>query len=484
MNRRGRFFLFFSLPLTLAVVEPLLAQPQVAAPGTALSLPTATPTRTPTRTPTPRSKTDRPAQGTGPGAASQASGAKPALPTATQTPLPVPKKPPSGAAAASSSVVAGSSMASILNTPYHALDRLDFDAVWDGQSFLKTFSFTTNAKGYIRAEIPPGPFHVTEIRELGPPKTAGSKNPGQGFGQQPMITQETKGKVSFTENQPGPWTYGADAGNQILIHVVFKPKFDISSMMAGQKSATMKVSGPGPKGNWALSIPLQGMFNGLQLKPVFLADEREPYVIEGDGTRDLLVGLTGVGTAVNGTIRGGTLLPGVSVAPVPAAAPANGTTKVNVRLGLKWGAGGLQPDAQPRSIELIFDYPGGPQRLTLSLTPVPGFLQINSLKRSDCGVAEFNFQLNADARAQGYLMMWGNNWDLINRRYVWGEARVEGQRFAGDVSIFYERKGDQVLTYARFGATPPEVMARIKRGAVTFACQLVKVLGPPENQPK
>jgi hypothetical protein len=216
---------------------------------------------------------------------------------------------------------APASVARIANTPAHSPDHLDFGAVWDGEAATRTLSLTTLAAGHVRAELPAGPFFVTEIRELGPPRT-GSKN--LGGPPQVSMTVETKGRVTFPDGGAGPWTYGADAGSQVILRVVFKPKLDLGGMLAGPKKATLKVSGPGPRGNWTLAIPLTGTFNGTRLAPLVILLEKEILKVATPfQTADLAVRLVGTGEAVSGDIVWASLTPGL---------------KPGVRKGIQLGA--------------------------------------------------------------------------------------------------------------------------------------------------
>jgi hypothetical protein len=197
----------------------------------------------------------------------------------------------------------GASRATHLGPPAFSPTQLDFGEVWDGQSAMRTFSLTSAAPGTIKIEIPPGPFFVTEIRELSPPKPGGSKN-NPSPQPQPIFVQETKGKGSFPEGVPSPWTYSAvAAGDQILVHLLFKPKFDISTMMAGPKSATMKVSGPGAIGSYSFSVPLAGMFDGKHTSPVLVLPQSEVVVpVTGQETAKMVVRLVAAGEEVTGKV--------------------------------------------------------------------------------------------------------------------------------------------------------------------------------------
>jgi hypothetical protein len=154
-------------------------------------------------------------------------------------------------------------MSKFVNEPDHSPDKLDFGEVWEGQSNTRSFRLTANGSGNVVVSIPPGPFRVAEIRALGPEHLAG----GKGTGPMPKgpigPVRDLKHKVSFEPDNNGPWTASADAGDQLQIYVVFAPKvlFD-----PGEKTATMKVAGPGPMGNWVLTVPLRGVSRAEQPK--------------------------------------------------------------------------------------------------------------------------------------------------------------------------------------------------------------------------
>jgi hypothetical protein len=58
---------------------------------------------------------------------------------------------------------------------------------------------------------------------------------------------------------------GAAPNTEMQIDIVFTPK--IQRGTTGLKIATMSVTGPGPRGAWALSVPLHGVLNELKLGP-------------------------------------------------------------------------------------------------------------------------------------------------------------------------------------------------------------------------
>src|SRR5262249_49192334 len=114
---------YFALMLLVAGAE-LSRAPALQAPAPAIRV-SASPSPTP-----PQKRGDRPA----PNPAAAMAVAQPAVPT--------------------------------MNTPQHAPDQLDFGQVLDGKSATRTLSLTTNAPGYVTVNIPPGPFRVSEFREM------------------------------------------------------------------------------------------------------------------------------------------------------------------------------------------------------------------------------------------------------------------------------------------------------------------------------
>jgi len=190
----------------------------------------------------------------------------PAKVNALPTPTPPQKRgdrPPAGSASAPlNAATSPASSAPIFNAPQHSPDQLDFGSIPDGASTKKTFSLTTNASGYVTVAIPAGPFHLVEFREIGPAQ-GGSKNPG---GQSPAVALGgIRSRIKYQENQTGPFQWSMAPNTEMQIDIVFAPK--IQGGTAGPKIANMSVTGPGPRGNWALTIPLRGSLSNLKVSP-------------------------------------------------------------------------------------------------------------------------------------------------------------------------------------------------------------------------
>jgi len=221
-NRKTILWLlaWFIALATATQASPL--PPQGAAPGKTNALPEPTP---------PQKRGDRPA----PGPAAQGAASAPAAPSAG---LP-------------------SSSVAVLNTPQHAPDQLDFGSVADGAPVTRTFTLLTNAAGYVSVTIPPGPFRVSEFREMGP-LPAGSKNlPLQS---QPAAVSGVRSRIRYQEGQNGPYQWNMAPNTQMQVDVVVAPRSQ-NTQLAGVKTVIMYVTGPGPHGNWVITVPLRATIN-------------------------------------------------------------------------------------------------------------------------------------------------------------------------------------------------------------------------------
>jgi hypothetical protein len=152
---------------------------------------------------------------------------------------------------------------STVNTPQHSPGQLDFGTVQDGLSSRQTFSLTTNASGYVTVSIPAGPFRIAEFREMAPLQ-GGSKNAGG----QPAATAigGVKSRIRYQEGQTGPYQWSMAANAVMQVDLIFAPTIK-GGTKVGQVLGSMNVSGPGPRGNWSLAIPLRGVLGNLVLTP-------------------------------------------------------------------------------------------------------------------------------------------------------------------------------------------------------------------------
>src|SRR5262249_186461 len=251
-----------------------------------------------------------------------------AVVTATPTPPKALQTAPAGVAARPTPTPAAAppSVGSIAlsNSPVHSPDQFDFAEVWDADVAKKTFYITANASGVITVNIPAGPFHVSEYREMGEAKGT-SKNTGMAKG--PIVPiQPVKVRYQYPDGGTGPLQWKLEPGTDVQIDVVFQPHFKFGSEMAGQKTSIMKVTGPGPKLNWTLAVPLRGMFDGLKLQAQIVPVTGDVYAVRGDPKTWISVKLFGVERNVTGTLRSeGPMPPGVSVVPTQVTVAAKQT---------------------------------------------------------------------------------------------------------------------------------------------------------------
>jgi hypothetical protein len=511
--------IIYCLAIVLLAYGLLAATPQATSPGSVAARPTPTPTPvapakqsvavvtpTPTATPTPLSTVKQSgavvtATPTPLSPAKQSIAVVTPTPKATPTPVstvkqsgavvaatPTPPKAlqtaPAGVAARPTPTPAAASPSigsiALSNTPFHSPDQFDFGEVWDGDLARKTFHITANASGFITVDIPAGPFHVSEYREMGK-ATGGSKNMGTGKG--PIVPiQPVKVRYPYPDGRTGPLQWKVEPDTDVQIDVVFQPHFKFGGEMAGQKSASMKVSGPGPKLNWTLAVPLRGMFDGVKISALMTADQKEVFgVQQNDEGAYVNVTITGLGTPVQGTIKaGGTLPKGVSVEPQVVTVPAKFSLKVPVWIAF----GAVRPGVQ-QPLELVFESSNGASKTQLLLTILPNAdFEMNSGNRGDCGVSRASLSLQITPPSQsktkrtlgrrGWVFL-GWNFDVADTRYVEMTAQSGGvvlfapQTFVLPVRVSDETRQNSVYL-EEFDVTA-EDWARIMQGPTLFGCR-------------
>lgn len=517
--REGRLGMRMNYSIVVALMSLLTvaARPQATAPGSVAARPTPTPTPvapakqagamvtpTPATTPTPLSAVKQ-SGAVVTATPTPVSPAKQSIAIVTPTPKPTPTPlstvkqsgavvtatpTPNGLQTAPAGVAArptptplavSPSVGSIAlsNTPVHSPDQFDFGEVWDGDLAKKTFHITANASGFITVDIPAGPFHVSEYREMGK-ATGGSKNMGTGKG--PIVPiQPVKVRYPYPDGRTGPLQWKVEPDTDVQIDVVFQPHFKFGGEMAGQKTSTMKVTGPGPKLNWTLSVPLRGMFDGVKISALMTADQKEVFGVQHDEGAYVNVTITGLGTPVQGTIKaGGTLPKGVSVESQVVTVPAKASLKVPV-----WIAFHAIQAWRQQPMELLFESSNGSSKTQLLLTISPNDdFEMNSGNRGDCGVSRASLSLQITPPSQskttrtpgrlGWVFL-GSNFDVANRRIVEMTAQSGGLKlFAPMQFTLYEANADEVRQNSayleKFDVTA-EDWATIMQGPTLFGCR-------------
>jgi hypothetical protein len=351
--------------------------------------------------------------------------------------------------------------------------RLNFPAVWNGESRKLTLRLASPANGYVSAKLSDRNFRIAELRAMG-----GGLMTGGG----PIAARLPSGAPVTHE----PFEKSVEAGQEIQVDVVFEPKFSLENV-AGPKSASLQLAGPGAASSpkWSIPVSLAGTFSGIRLGVTMTSDEREIYLVEPEASFDVTLTFVGTDVARKGTLRGQNLPAGVSLAPQPLAVPPGQTMKAVVRLQFNWGS--FRKDGVGRPGEIVFEHDGGSSKAGLTLTGLPAGLTLDSGFREDCGITTAWMQLRASPGKITFYL-WAQNASVIKAPVIWGEADAAGERIWGTpISVNYAVPTVPVLRTINSDMFPPpsrEDYAKIVRGPVTFRCQAVKVLAPPENQPK
>ena len=395
--------------------------------------------------------------------------AAPGVPTAAPTPTPASlagksTKPPA--------------IAAVIDLPVHAPQQLEFAAVWNGQSSRRTFGLATTAAGAVSAQIPAGPFRIVEFRLMSGPALPADTLAARVAG---GSARQVEFRQSYTAGQPAPSQWNVGANQDIEIDVLFEPKFDLFSMTAGPKSAAMRVTGPGPRQPWTLSVPMQGMFTGLHIEAIFTVDDKELLAVSPTTHLDVGVRLVGVDTAVKGTVQGKAPPAGVSVGSVPVSVNPKQTITAKVPVTLAWNA--LTPDGKNRDVSLTLEAPGVSSTATFSIVPVPGTVSAGG-QPTDCGIAWLGW--SAILFPDGHLVynLNGNNRDLINVRDVLTTLSVGGRVVAwGYMHLDFDPGGKLMTSFNQWNSANVNANFASRfstadyvpavRGGVAFSCKLV-----------
>jgi len=375
--------------------------------------------------------------------------------------------PPKGAGISGS--VSGESQLALM--PTHSPDALYFGAVWQGDSAKQTFHFDNTGSGYIHVDTPL-PFQVSEIRAL--TAGGGSKNSGKGLPQNMPLGPQVKTRVKFTPNQNGPYTALVDAGTNVEVDVVLQPQLQST---IGDKSALMKISGPGAIHDWGMSIPLHGtVAAGLEASPSQL------WAIGNDQGAYVNVIIHGTNSNVSGTLKGGGVLPpGISITPQSVNVPASGTFQTQLWLAFN----GISTDLKARPLQIVFEAPNHSTSSQIQFRGVPDTaLEINSGDRGDCGVSRASLSLrispphqykNLTTKGKRGWVFLGWNYDLLNSRYVEMTADSGGvSLFSHTPFVIRQNTSDQVREFSPYEEdfdVTPEKWAKILQGPANFGCR-------------
>jgi hypothetical protein len=373
--------------------------------------------------------------------------------------------------------------------PQFSPTSLDFGEVWNGQSTTRTLQLTAIADGYVRVDIPSGPFRVAAIREYGAPgggradvalSQANTPNSSVQASTAPTANRVQKGNVTFAPG-PGPWTASATSGDEVDVDLVFEPKFDLAKMTAGPKTAAMSVQGPGPKANWTLSVPMRGTFDGLVVSAAMVVDNPQIVAVQGTAQVDVNVRVTGTDSVLKGTVQGANLPAGVQIKPVPVTVNPAQTTSAKIPVSLNWGP--LAPDAKDRIVNLTFEANGKTSSAMFTLVPVPTSVSAGEAKRTNCGVQQIGWLAQLYPTGRVLFTLRGDNLDLVNNRNVIGIVNIANQSVAWGVVHFKlgsdahpDTQWDSVniVTNVDFASRfRAEDYVAAARGPISLTCQLI-----------
>jgi hypothetical protein len=359
--------------------------------------------------------------------------------------------------------------------PWHSADQLDFGEIWEGQTTRRTLSLKATGAGAITAAVPGAPFRISEMRVMGVGGSVGGGGPNKMGMTSPAAIRTVR-----VRQTSAPWSINANTDEEVQIDVIFEPKFNLFSMAAGQKTTTLKVNGPSPKGNWALSIAGRGMFDGLRVGGTMTIDEKESMVVQGNATFELTANVTATDKVLQGTIHGGSLPAGVSAASVPVSVAPGTTSKVKIPLQINWGS--LPTNGSVQNGELVLDSPQGNSKASFAIEGVPTSVS-SGFDRSDCGIQRLGTLVQLYPTGRVVLSLSGSNFDIANNRHPIAVVYVGKKPVAwGTISLPFSIKGStdyhqwdsSVLNYNFNSRMTPADYLAAARGEISWTCGLIE----------
>ena len=317
-----------------------------------------------------------------------------------------------------------------LNLIDYSPTSLKFPDSWDQQTVTATLHVTSNTDGPVTAALGANsPFAIKSMTIYD-----GTITQHVGFGGQPIALRKVEAQVTHA-----PWSIDANAGQDVDIELSFSPKFNLNSFTAGVKKDTLAVKGSYWNPNdpvekpWKLSVPVSGLFKGIQVDVIFEADEDNVTFITPPAYNpsvkqnfEITATLVNVGQDVNGTIVGNDLGPGLSMAPIPITLAKGKTMKTTLVFSIDPESTLYLtlPYGHQVPIGAKLELPGRSSTISMTMTPYDGIHEWDFLG-SGAGV-DFNadFWMYSSGDFTFNIEGYNNNW-------FWSdEVSVDG-RFNG-----------------------------------------------------
>jgi hypothetical protein len=311
----------------------------------------------------------------------------------------------------------------------HSPKSLAFPAVWDGQQSVLTLNVTSPMTGPVSAALPAGtPFRVLRMTAYD-----GTLHTSPG-----STTRAARG-VSQSRTA-APWTVNTVAGQDVAIDVAFQPVLNIGSMLAGNYSSTLTVSGAqnGGKGPpWKADVPTQGFFRGKSIGVLMNSPTHElfavlptpPYIQTQPEDIDLPITLININDTATGTIRANALPQGVTMDPLSITVPRGQTVNSTLHFHVDRTRGILHGPQDSYPVTVRFDYNGPPSQLGLTITVLPTALEWDSGPQS-CLSVDYSVGLTLFPSGSSIFVGTFANENLVFRYKIEVHPVLGGERLA------------------------------------------------------
>lgn len=307
---------------------------------------------------------------------------------------PTPASTPARAAAVAAAPALAAARAPEIQPP-----RLDFPALWNGEAKKLTVRFASPAAGTVSAKLSDRNFRVTELRAMG-----GGLMTGGG----PVAARLPSGSPVTRE----PFEKSVAEGQEVQVDVVFEPKFSLDNV-AGPKTATLVLAGPGAPTSWRVDVPVAGRFEGIKLSLVFKTDGDTFDVVEPDNQFQVPVSLLGFGHTVQGRFRLKSAPNGFLMDEKTFSVPPGGTARTTLTFhlaGIWLGNGAYRPGGEVR---VVFEYEGKSSEVVFTVRPHVKMLEIRTIS---VGAAD---RPGCDAlRVEGFVHLMSDGSIQMNLQWV------------------------------------------------------------------
>ena len=312
---------------------------------------------------------------------------------------------------------------------------VNFGSVFSGDSRSSVVKVVSPRDGNVTVALAPNsPFRIVDVKVFGmvETKSAGAtsnkalKQPSTpqlkatGPSAAPTLVSNFSRSLLATSTS-APFTLAAREGNELVVSLVFAPKFDLmNGPPVGDHNTTLAING----GLWKTSVPVSGRFEGLKIGLIAVMSNPDVTVFTGrtGALSDVeLVLINADKQPVSAQISAKQLPPGFALAQLNVQIPAGQTRKVTLPVT----ASNAMHEGAQQPAELTVSYSGTVKTVPFTFSVYPPEKQIHYSGKDGL---EWEFWMTISPTGHTYYAYQVKNPNyLLNRRFMF-EVRWKGTR--------------------------------------------------------